>query len=54
MRDDKSRLPDMLAAARDARAFVAPPAFAECERSRSHPPRAAGRDWSGPRPEGRD
>ena len=49
MRDDRSRLPDMLAAARDARAFVEPPAVAECARSRSRPPRAAGRNRPAPR-----
>ena len=37
MWDDRSCLPDALAAARDARAFVEPPAFAECELGRSRP-----------------
>ena len=48
MRDDGSRLPDILAAARDARAFVEPPAVAECERNRSRPPRAVGRNRPAP------
>ena len=37
MRDDRSCLPDMLATTRDAQEFAEPPAFAECEFSRSRP-----------------
>ena len=37
MRNDRRRLLDMLAAARGAREFAAPPAFAECELGRSRP-----------------
>lgn len=36
MRDDRSRLLDMLAGARDAREFAAPLTFAEFARSRLH------------------